>query len=68
MSKETPSDQRKAEAKILDIFGNTASVKLEMHDWIEYMHMVRLRGEWKTLNVVWKLTPNAKKKQNIPED
>jgi len=66
--KETPSDQRKAEVKILDIFGNTASVKLEMHDWIDYMHMVRVRGEWKIVNVLWELTPDAKKKQNIPDE
>lgn len=66
--KSVPSDQRKAEVKILDIFGNTASVKLEMHEWIDYMHMVRVRGEWKIVNVLWEFTPEAKKKQNIPEE
>ena len=68
LGKQTPSDQRKAEVKVLDVYGNTASVKLEMHDWIDYMHMVRVRGEWKIVNVLWELTPEAKKKQNIPEE
>jgi hypothetical protein len=66
--KSTPSDQRKAEVKVLDVYGNAASVKLEMHDWIDYMHMVRLGGEWKIVNVLWELTPEAKKKQSIAEE
>ena len=66
--KSTPSDQRKAEVRVLDVYGNTASVKLEMRDWIDYMHMVRVGGEWKIVNVLWELTPEAKKKSNIAEE
>ena len=68
LGKDTPSDQRKAEVAVLDVYGNTASVKLEMRDWIDYMHMVRVGGEWKIVNVLWELTPEAKKKQNIKEE
>ncbi len=64
----TPSDQRTAKVTVLDQFGNTASVRADMHEWIDYMHMVKTSGEWKIVNVLWEMTPAAKKKQGIPEE
>lgn len=45
----------KKEVVILDIFGQTASVKLIADDWIDYMHIVKLNGEWKIVNVLWQM-------------
>lgn len=42
---------------ILDIYNNTASVKAEMRDWIDYMHMARWNGKWKIINVLWEMKP-----------
>lgn len=64
----TPPDQRTARVTVLDVYGNTASVRADMHDWIDYMHMVKIGGEWKIVNVLWELTPESKKKANIPDD
>ncbi|UCE62403.1 MAG: nuclear transport factor 2 family protein, partial [Phycisphaerales bacterium] len=53
---------------ILDVFGNTASVKMRMHDWVDYMHMVKTDGRWMIVNVLWELSPEAKKRYGIPEE
>lgn len=65
---KTPTDQRRTDVTVLDVFGNTASVKLEMHDWIDYMHMVKTGGRWVIVNVLWEPTPEAKKKWGFPDE
>lgn len=57
---KVPVETRKTTVTILDVFGNAASVKLEMHDWIDYMHMSKVNGRWVVVNVLWELTPEAK--------
>jgi len=66
--KRTPTDQRRTDVTILDVFGNAACVKLEMHDWIDYMHMSKIGGRWVIVNVLWEFTPEAKKKYGIPSE
>ena len=51
--KETPSADRRSEVRILDIFQNTASVRVDAGAWIDLMHMVRWNGRWVVLNVLW---------------
>lgn len=49
---------KRAEVEILDGFGNAATVKLRMDDWVDYMHVVRTEaGDWRIVNVLWELTP-----------
>ncbi|HEX6250545.1 MAG TPA: nuclear transport factor 2 family protein [Gemmatimonadaceae bacterium] len=52
--RNTPADQQIRNVQILDIFGNTASVRAEMSGWIDYMHLARWNGEWKIVNVLWR--------------
>lgn len=40
---------------ILDINNNSASVKAYMEDWIDYMHLFKVDGDWKIVNVLWEL-------------
>lgn len=48
-----------AEVEILDGFGNAATVKLQMNDWVDYMHIVRTENnEWRVINVLWELNAN----------
>ncbi len=47
-----PSSPKK-EVKILDISERTASIKLIADEWIDYMHIVKLNGSWKIINVLW---------------
>jgi hypothetical protein len=47
-----PANPRK-EVKFLDVSPLTASVKLIADEWIDYMHIVKVNGEWKIINVLW---------------
>lgn len=38
---------------LLDVSERTASVKLIADEWIDYMHIVKLNGAWKIINVLW---------------
>jgi NADPH:quinone reductase-like Zn-dependent oxidoreductase len=53
--RETPTDQRRTEIKVLDVFGEVASVRVDAGEWIDYMHLARFDGDWKILNVLWEL-------------
>ena len=55
--KETPKDQQQKDVTILDLFGNAAAVKLEMRDWIDYMHIGKMNGRWVIINVLWETKP-----------
>lgn len=52
-----PPDRRQADVEILDIFGNTASVRLTMQEWIDYMHVAKWNGQWVVVNVLWEMKP-----------
>lgn len=47
-----PADPKK-EVVFLDVSDRTASVKLIADEWIDYMHLVKLNGAWKIVNVLW---------------
>ena len=55
--KNTPPEKQIKDVRILDIFGNAASVRAEMADWIDYMHLAKFDGEWKIVNVLWERKP-----------
>ena len=55
--KQTPKEQQQKDVTILDITGGAATVKLEMRDWIDYMHIARSNGKWVIVNVLWELKP-----------
>lgn len=54
-----PAQPRK-DVKLLDVSDKTASVKLFADDWIDYMHLVKLNGEWKIVNVLWQYNDSSK--------
>ena len=43
----------KKDVVLLDVSERTASVKLIADEWIDYMHVVKLNGTWKIINVLW---------------
>ena len=57
--KETPKERQQKEVTILDIFGNAASAKAVMADWVDYMQLGKVDGRWVIVNVLWerKLQP-----------
>ncbi len=47
-----PSTPKK-NVTLLDVSERTASVKLVADEWIDYMHIIKLNGTWKIVNVLW---------------
>lgn len=60
--KETPKERQKKDVTILDIFGNAASAKAEMADWVDYMQLGKVDGRWVIVNVLWERKPQAAKR------
>jgi hypothetical protein len=57
--KNTPKEQQLKDAKILEVFGNAASVRVEMAGWVDFLHIAKFNGRWVIVNVLWELKPRA---------
>jgi hypothetical protein len=55
--KSTPKERQRKEVTILDIFGNAASAKAGMAEWIDYLQLARIDGRWVIVNVLWERRP-----------
>ncbi len=55
--KETPVAQQRKDVRILDVFGNTASVRIDAGTWVDYLHVAKWNGRWVIVNVLWELRP-----------
>jgi hypothetical protein len=51
----TGVEEGRKDVKILDVFGSTASVRIDATEWVDYLHLARWNGEWKIVNVLWEL-------------
>lgn len=45
----------KKEIVILDMMDKTASVKLIAEGWVDYIHLGKINGEWKIINILWQI-------------
>lgn len=55
MKKAENLAEQQADVTILDIFQNTAAVKIVANQWIDYLQVARSNGEWKIINVLWEM-------------
>jgi hypothetical protein len=55
--KETPAAEQRKDVRILDIFGNAASVRIDAGTWVDYLHVARWNDRWVIVNVLWELRP-----------
>ena len=55
--KDTPPAERRTGVRILDTFGNTASVRVDADRWIDYLHVAKWNGRWLIINVLWENRP-----------
>ena len=55
--RETPVAEQRKDVRILDIFGNTASVRIDAGSWVDYLHIARWNGRWVIINVLWEMRP-----------
>jgi hypothetical protein len=57
--KSTPQADRHDDVRILDIFRNAASVRIDASEWVDYLQVAKWRGRWVIVNVLWELKPKA---------
>jgi len=62
--KQTKKEDQQKDITILDITGGAATVKCEMHDWVDYMHIGKMNGKWVIINVLWEMKPKKDEKKN----
>ena len=43
----------RSDVQILDIFGRTASVRIDAGSWVDYLHLIHTSKGWKIINVLW---------------
>jgi hypothetical protein len=55
--KNVPKEKQLRDVKILDVYGNAATVRADMVGWVDYMHIAKINGKWKIVNVLWELHP-----------
>lgn len=55
--KDTPQADRHDEVRILDIYRNAATARIDASYWIDYLQLARWRGRWVIVNVLWELKP-----------
>jgi hypothetical protein len=55
--KQTPKEEQQKDVTVLDSMGSAATVKLEMRDWVDYMHIGKFNGKWVIINVLWETKP-----------
>jgi hypothetical protein len=52
---KTPTEKRRTEVKVLDVFRNAASVRVDADAWVDYLQLVREGDRWLIVNVLWEL-------------
>lgn len=57
--KSTPKEKQQKEVRILDLYGNAASARATMAEWIDYMQLAKVDGRWVIVNVLWERKPGA---------
>jgi hypothetical protein len=56
---QTPQADRHDDVRILDIFRNAATVKVDASYWVDYLQMAKWKGRWVIVNVLWELKPKS---------
>lgn len=54
-------DKRNISVKILDVMDGLASVEVTSAKLYDYLHLAKINGQWKIINVLWKSKPAGKK-------
>ena len=48
-----PDEERVVKVKILDVYKNVATVRVDSPQYVDYIHIGKINGEWKVFNVLW---------------
>ena len=53
--KDTPQAEQRKDVRILDIYQNAASAKIDASYWVDYLHLAKWNGRWVIVNVLWEM-------------
>ena len=57
--KTTPQADRHDDVRILDIYRNAASARINASYWIDYLQLAKWHGRWVIVNVLWEMKPKG---------
>ncbi len=57
--KQTALADRREDIRILDRFGDMATVRVDATDWVDYLQLSRFNDRWVIVNVLWAPRPKA---------
>jgi hypothetical protein len=52
---KSPEKKEKVKLTILDVYTNTACVKIISPDYVDYLHLARYEDGWAIVNVLWEM-------------
>ncbi len=55
-----PASSRRTDVRLLDVFQDVASVLVDAHALIDYMHMVKSNGDLRIINVLWEIRSDSR--------
>lgn len=51
---KTPADQRKISVQVLAVSGDIAVAQASSSEYLEFLSLARINGEWSIVNVLWR--------------
>lgn len=61
--KDTPQADQRKEVRILDIYQNAASAKIDASYWVDYLQLAKWNGRWVIVNVLWEMHPRPQQQR-----
>jgi len=52
---KSPEKKDKVKLTVLDVYKNTACVKIVSPDYVDYLHLARYKDGWAIMNVLWEM-------------
>ena len=56
---QIPVARRRKDVRILDIYENAATARVDASDWVDFLHLAKWNGRWVIVNVLWEMRPQA---------
>jgi putative lumazine-binding protein len=53
--KSTPQTDRHDDVRILDVYRNAATARVNASYWVDYLQLAKWHGRWVIVNVLWEL-------------
>lgn len=57
-----PKEKQQKDITIFDIYQKNASAKVVFFEWVDYLHLAKINGQWKIVNVLWQMKPKSNRR------